>query len=276
MQALLEHTRLGLKLAEELGAQQIITFLRTYQMRAELTMGQLDVVWEHSRAALKALTETQSNGGKCFYLTIRGDLFRLLANFPLAISNYQEALAAGRFKWDSFSAQYRLGLAMADAGQGEEGLRLVEDVVEQARHLEMAHIYIPAENARALLLTRLGRIDEALKVVYGWKEGVYDRHYLNTGVVEDWVMSQEARQRGDQAAVMLYNESSILEARRIGDPFAELDGYRLFLPQGLPNAQAVGRVKELLGQIELNGRHHELRDLVLAFVARTRSDFFAR
>ncbi len=270
-QASLGHSRMGLQIAQSLASPRMMGYFTIYQARAELALGQIDAAWAHLQPAMEMARAYGHRDFLGINLSLVGDIYRVLGDTQKAIQAYQSGMQSGTGLWDSLGCQHHLALALADAGDMQEGLRQAEEAYRQARELNLGVVASPALTTWIYLLARDGQMDEALKHLAEWNDLYHDRHFGSPEIVEGWVLSMAALRRGDQAEVQRQAELAIQLARQRGNPWWELQGYRLLKMSGPLNRSALARVEELLTVIDNCVRHPDLRELVEAYLVRARA-----
>jgi tetratricopeptide (TPR) repeat protein len=207
----------------------------------------------------------------CNALIVQGDIYRILGDPQAALRAYQAALAVGEGRWNSLGAQYRLGMALVDLGQPEEGLRQVEEAYTAARRLDLGEIYLPAMTVWALLLARTGRLEDALAMVQSWTWLAQERRHIPSGVVRVFVLSLDAIRRGDEREVRSLIAAALNTTRELSNPLWELQCYHTLARLGPLAKPETARVHELLELMARRARDPELRPLVEAFLRRSRA-----
>jgi len=269
--AALEHVRQGSQLAVNLTSWRMQGLFTVFQLRIELAIGEIDTAWKHAQAAAELARNHQMSDVLCNALMIQGDIYRVLGDAQAALRAYQAALVAGEGRWDSLGAQFRLGMALVDLGQPEEGLRQVEEAYSAARRIDLGEIYLPAMTAWALLLARTGRLEDALAMTQSWTWLAQERRHIPSGVVRVFVLSLDAIRRGDEREVRSLVDAVLQTARELSNPMWELQGYHTLARLGPLAKPETARVQELLDLMARRVRDPELRPLVETFLRRNRA-----
>jgi hypothetical protein len=209
-------------------------------------------------------------------LGVVGDVYRLLGDPQRATRVYQEGMQIGTSQWDVLGIQYRLGMALLEQGEDKAGMRLAESAYEKARQMDLGIVYIPAMSTLALMLVRTGRIEEAVERAQQWQAGFADRFFSTPEMMGGGIgiLAQASLQLANRAELERLALTGIQTLRRSGNPFWELQGYRLLRLAGPLNETAWRRVQELLETIDRRVRHPDLRDLTENFLRHMRAELF--
>lgn len=267
----MEHVRLGLQMAASHGSARMTGLFSINQFTLELAMGQIDAAWEHAQAAIELAESHAMPDVLCMALVTQGDIYRLLGDTPAALAAYRAALAAGMDKWDSLTAQVHLGMALADAGEVEAGLRQVAEADAEARRVGLGEIFIQATSTRALLLASGGRLDEAMALLASMAEITAERQYVQAAIVHNVVLCLDALRRGDEPAARAALDRAVAGPHMRLNPFWELFCFHILSRLGPLTELHRSRVQELLDQVLRRTRNPELRPLAEAYCRRNRA-----
>ena len=273
--AALEHSRLGINLARSMHSGHLICYLMAYQLRAELALGQVDAVWSGLAEAFEFAVKNHINEIVATLQMIKGDVYRFLRAFDGAADCYRAGIEVAAGKWDGLMCQMYLGVSLVQKGEIAEGLRLVDETLDQARQLNMGMVYLPGLSNWAAVLVRAGRMDEALAVLDEHKALFAERRYGSHTYVDGWVRCHVGLQRGDLEEARRQAELTSQYTRRIGNPIWELEALYLRKLCGTMDTVETARVKELLALIDRRTRHPELRRLIEVYLQRVRATYSA-
>ena len=269
--ACLEHARLGIKLARSMQSVHLTGYLMNYQLRAQLALGQVDEAWSYLQDVIEFALKNHIHEILAYVQIVKGDIYRLLGDFPSALAYYQAGMEASVGRWDSLHCQLQLGSVLVETGQVEEGLRLVDESLERARQINLGIVYLPGLGSRAILLVQAGRLDEAIAVLDEHQDLFSERRFGSIDYFDSRVRCQISLQRGDLEEARRQAQRAVEYTRRIGNPFWELEAYHLQKLSGAMDSAATGRVKDLLALIDQRTRHPDLRRLAEKYLQRIRA-----
>lgn len=269
--ASLEHARLGIRQARSMSSVYLTGYFLIYQLRAELALGHIDRVWSRLPDVFELATANQFREILSFIQFIRGDIYHLLGELSGAAEFYRAGLETSTGRWDSMLCRLSLGATLADDGQVEEGLRLVDESLKQARQFDLGIVYLPGLSSRANLLAGAGRFDQALAQLDEYRDHYGERYFAANDYVDRRVRCLVWLQRGDLVEARRQGELAVQYSRRIGNPFWELEAFHLLKRSGSLDAAAQARVRELLVMVDHHTRHPDLRRLAETCVQRTRA-----
>jgi tetratricopeptide (TPR) repeat protein len=269
--AALEHVRLGTQLAAAFTSQRMTGLFYVTRSKINLGRGDLDAAWEQAQLAAELGAAHHIPVVVSMALTLQGEIYRRLGAPQAAIPIFQAGLAASRGPGDSLNNRLHLGMALADDGPVDEGLRQIETVCAEARQAGLGEVFLPALAAYTYLLAFHGRLAAALEVLQELAPLAQERYFLPAEVLSRMLMSLAAQQRGDEGEAHRLMDAALHTTAGMVNPFWELRCYHLSTRLGPLGKQEAGRVQELLELIDNHARDPELRPLVETFVQRNRA-----
>lgn len=273
--ASLEHARLGLQVAQSIPSPRMVVVFMGLQARSALSMGQVDDAWETLQAALAYAQSNRLIDQLTLLQTGIGDLHRNLGDLSAALKAYRLGLAANAGKEELWNCQVQLAQTLANLGDSENALSLVEEVYRQSRKVNMGSAYIPAMASWTLMLAQSGQLERSVGVMEEWLQAIQGRNYRSYSLVEKVVLCQRAIQRGDLPEAHLQANRAVLMGKTFGSPWWELMGFNLLRLLGPLDAQAVIQVEGILNRILQNCQHPDLQTAVHQFVLTRRNSLLS-
>ncbi len=128
------------KQAEQLDLVWWASLLDIVIARDYLVMGQLDESWHHLHHAVENRDPAYVQKTKLHHHTIKGDIFRLLGDFPSAIEQYRLGAEPSLSELQSLESYFALGLTLCQGNQYEQGLSILKEGIEKSEHLGLESI----------------------------------------------------------------------------------------------------------------------------------------
>ncbi|NTU74515.1 MAG: AAA family ATPase [Anaerolineaceae bacterium] len=245
----------------------LLSWLQITKAHALIAMGQLDEGWKSVNESLKICTANNFADLLPEVYCVMGDVYRLLELTDLAIDSYRKGALISKEAKPRMDNQYRLGVVLSQKGDNEGGLRLIDEVIESAQKGGMGLIELTAHNARATILYKMGRIDEAIDVFSRTSIAGASRGFITLPLASRVVLAQRAIQSGDYEDALEHVKIMVNTASEISNPWLVLWANKLGLPamknQGLDTRQVESAIKELVSQIDKNCQDPMLRPAFL-------------
>jgi hypothetical protein len=154
-----------LQLSESIHNYRTSSLAYLIKARSKLEMGRLGEAWDLAQLALRIATE--NNYPEIFSEShcIIGDFFCMLGNYPKAIEDYSIGCHGMMETFHGMNNSYRLGYVIGRYGEQEKGLEILDDVIRQAKSVEMGAIFLPAMIYRGIISRDNGRNEEASEMI---------------------------------------------------------------------------------------------------------------
>lgn len=128
------------KLAEQLNLVWWASLLDILIARDYLVMGQLDESWKHLHHSVDNRDPDLVQKTNLHHYVIKGDIFRLLADYASAEEQYRLGAHPSLSELQSLESYFALGLTLCQRNEIVEGLRIAKDAIEKADALGLESI----------------------------------------------------------------------------------------------------------------------------------------
>lgn len=155
-----QHGQTALEMARATSNPRLHGTIFTFLAQAEMALGHLDDAWQHAFEAYDLVQGQAFGRVRSQACMVQGMILQWLGDLERAEERYRESME-GALTYISADATHRLGLLLVQMGRVEEGLSLIDQVVEFSRGHDLEAFYLGALLSRARGLHLLGQGEEA-------------------------------------------------------------------------------------------------------------------
>jgi DNA-binding SARP family transcriptional activator len=243
--------------------------LHVIAAHGKLINGELDRVWAHLDYPLDSGPRLSSLEWSSQAYALRGETYRLLECYPQAIESFQKGITGSPDSFETLENLYRLGLALGQSGNLDQGLRCIEQAGQHARQAGLGTIELAGRLAQAFLLHCAGEPESAGQLA-GKVQAEADQRclvFVSTAAGLLKAGTCLAAGRPEEAAALV--QGGIEQARSLRHVWLEMDGldlaWRAARRSGGEAPAARTRLEELLDGLVSAAVHPDLRPQVAAY-----------
>jgi tetratricopeptide (TPR) repeat protein len=155
----------ALQLAEDLQDGRLLAYIYSVRGNVYFQTGMLDKAWQDVDNIFDLTGGGPFDEMVARAYCLRGDIWRVLRDYPSAIESYQAGLDASQDHISSMEILFRLGLAFALNGQIEKGSSFLNQAIELCRETNLEFVRLPAELTQVVLYLLKGQSEFAQKLI---------------------------------------------------------------------------------------------------------------
>lgn len=193
----LEHARQGKKLAEMLQSKRNLAYLAVAEARCYLLQGWVDECLRSLKYAEEITRQLDLPRALSWIRSERGQAYRYLRQFEKARQEYTLGLQHSVFTLDRLECQFRMGSAMLEASNIQEGTDLLRATLASARAVDLELLALLAEISLLFQLFKFGHLEEARALLPDLSERAQGRQVAGVDVGLHYVQAVLARLDGD-------------------------------------------------------------------------------
>ncbi len=160
-----------------------------YPLRAQnlICLGRLDEAWKDGQETLRIGTEYRFPESLSRGYCVLGDIFFVLRDFPNAVNAFRKGLDVTFDHISTMQCLFRLGGALVQNGQAENGLTFLHQAVELSAETGLEMVHLPAEFGLALAQATIGNLAEAIPLAEKAAKGLAERGGNALQQITHWV-----------------------------------------------------------------------------------------
>ncbi|HNT53249.1 MAG TPA: AAA family ATPase [Anaerolineaceae bacterium] len=234
---------------------------------AQIQLGKLDEAWDTISQLLREINQVEFVDILKLTNQQRGDIFRLLEDYPAAVKYYQEGLGSTLDGIYTMENLLNLGVALLLQGHSDLGNHFLDRIIAESQAQELCIFKIEAELALAYQHTLAGDHETAAHYMAAATESLSERGLVVMPITPDQIRALLALQQGDLDTVQAIGNAAISRGIESKNPWVHLRGLELCCAAslGVDRPRWRAEIKSLLRQLETQAQHPELRPAFLKF-----------